>query len=608
MKTGAERRLGGWRLALALLLLGWGTLGMASTPQLVRTTPAPGVQDAPPDLSEIVLVFDQPMNTTSLTVLAVAGRVTPPLIAKSQASAYWRDPYTCVLPVQPLTPNTDYALQLNSAERSGFQNADHVPLPPTVLAFRTGSARAAVPLAGSPPAGPIPGSASLVGTWLTRTPEIEIRAVLNSDGTFTRQMRAAEGNHFSQGRYQVSGDTLMVYPDQDEPVRFRYRLVDANTLEVVGEDGAGVQMIRQGGTAAPPPSTAPLPTATGTTPPAATLNRRPTVVLQRQWERNERAFSLLVPQGWQMDGGIFNVNPLQRNGPGNSLAPKGDLTVRRDAAGSVMCRWLPNWNYADFSVDPPPAAGLFPVGSQYQGMQVKPMPTAEGFLQELFASLHPGATEVRVVAREAFPEIQQAYQQSFQSVNQTLAGLGKRPAQFDVLGLTVDYAENGVRYREGLFTTLVDMRSGAFMWYNDLTYIARAPAAEAEVWRPVLETIRGSVRFNPEWLRAVRQALGERAQMALETQSYINKVAREIQENRSRTQAAINHENYLFISGQEEYVNPYTQEVERDTSYYKHRWVNPNGDYIYTDEDGYNPNQERALNQVEWKQTAIRAR
>jgi hypothetical protein len=451
-----------------------------------------------------------------------------------------------------------------------------------------------------------------------RTPELEILAVLNSDGTFTRQLRTAEGSDFSQGRYQVSGDTLMVYPDQDEPVRFRYRLVDANTLEVVDENGEGVQMIRQGGTGAIPPvlpvsSVPPSPAGQGperraALPTAAGSGRRPTVVFQRQWERNERAFSLLAPQGWQMDGGIFNVNPLQMNGPGNSQAPKGDLTVRRDTAGSVMCRWLPNWNYADFSVDPPPAAGLFPVGSQYQGMLVKPMPTAEGFLQELLTTLHPDATDIQFVARDDFPEIQQAYQQSFQSVNQMLAGLGKRPAQFEVLGLTVDYTEKGMRYREGLFTVLVDMRSGAFLWYNDLTYVARAPVAEAEVWRPVLETIRSSVRFNPDWLRAVRQAMGERAQAALETQRYINKVAQEIQENRTRTQAAINHENYLFLSGQDEFVNPYTREVERDTSYYKHRWVNPNGDYIYTDEDAFNPNQERTLNQVEWKTTPIRPR
>lgn len=582
----------------------------ASTPRLAQVTPANGAQEVPTDVGQLVLTFDQAMQTTSLSILAVAGYTTPPLLTKAQASDYWRDPFTCVLPVQALTPNTNYALQLNSAERSGFQTADHTPLPPTVLMFRTGAG----PRSGS---APVNNSPTLVGTWLVRTPEIEILAVLNGDGTFTRQMRTAQGVETSKGRYTATPDTLTIYPEQDEPIQFRYRLVDANTLEVTDATGEGVQMVRQDGAVAGG-QTSTLPASGAVATPAALLpptpgttagtTRRPTVVFQRQWERNERAFSLLTPQGWQMEGGVFNVNPLQANGPGNSLAPKCDLTVKKDVAGSVMSRWLPSWNYADFSVEPTPSADLFPVGSQYQGMQVKPMPTAEGFLQELFGVLHPGATDIRLLARDDFPEILQAYQHSFQQTNQMLANLGKRPAQFDVLGLTVEYSDNGVRYREGLFTAIVDMRSGAFMWYNDHTYSARAPAAEAEQWQPVLETIRTSMRLNPDWVKAVTQAMGERAQMALETQRYINKVSQEIYENRARTNAKINYENYLLISGQDEYVNPYTQEVERDTSSYKRRWVNANGDYLYTDEDAFNPNQERALNQVEWKLTPVRPR
>jgi hypothetical protein len=48
-------------------------------------------------------------------------------------------------------------------------------------------------------------------------------------------------------------------------------------------------------------------------------------------------------------GGTFHVDALQANGPGNFVDTKCDLTIKKDAGGTVMIRWLPSWNYADFS-------------------------------------------------------------------------------------------------------------------------------------------------------------------------------------------------------------------------------------------------------------------
>ena len=114
--------------------------------------------------------------------------------------------------------------------------------------------------------------------------------------------------------------------------------------------------------------------------------------------------------------------------------------------------------------------------------------------------------------------------------------------------------------------------------------------------------------MNPQWAAAVSRAMGERAKSALETQRYINKVANEIVENRRRTNAEIRHEQYLFITGQEEYTNPFTGQHERDTSYYQYRWVNNQGDYLYTDENGFDPNKYEEYNTREWKRTLIMKR
>jgi len=333
------------------------------------------------------------------------------------------------------------------------------------------------------------------------------------------------------------------------------------------------------------------------------------LVFEKRWEPREKAFSVMVPRGWKTEGGTFHINPLETNGPGNSIDTKCDFTVKRDDAGTVYIRWLPTWNYADLS-SPQFAmtAGFFPPGSHYQGMPVRPLPGVFAFLQETFPRLHPRATGVKVVEKHDMPELAAVYRRLNKPVNDMMAPLGLPPMGFSAGGIVLEYQEGGVRYREALLAALVDNRGGAASWSNQHTLALRAPSAEAERWKPVLDIVRRSLRFNPQWVAAYARAQGERAQMARETMEYIQRIDQEILENRRKTHADIRHENYLFLTGQEEYVNPYTREVERDTSEFKHRWTNFNGDRIYSEDRDFDPNKVRELNNVEWKKTPVRER
>lgn len=66
-------------------------------------------------------------------------------------------------------------------------------------------------------------------------------------------------------------------------------------------------------------------------PPAAFSKNIKTLMMQRTWEPKEQAFSFLLPKNWTTEGGVFNVNPLQMNGPGNTVTPKCDLSVKVEA-------------------------------------------------------------------------------------------------------------------------------------------------------------------------------------------------------------------------------------------------------------------------------------
>jgi hypothetical protein len=332
------------------------------------------------------------------------------------------------------------------------------------------------------------------------------------------------------------------------------------------------------------------------------------IVFRRQIEPREQAFSYLAPRDWIAEGGVFHVNPLTMNGPANSIFPKIDLTVKRDPEGTVYFRWLPVWIFADLRASPAGQMGLFPTGSSYQGMRVQPLPGWPEFLRELFNTLHSDAQNVEVAETRDLPSLAEIFRRRDPQVDSALRSLGLPARTFSAGGLVIEYDERGTRYREALITVLIDNRGAALAWNNEYTHAMRAPAADAEVWRPIFNIMRQSVQLDAAWLNRVLEASTERTRIARETQEHVQRVGREIAANRERTHAEIRHESYLFLTGQEEYVNPFTQQIETDTNEYPFRWRTETGDLIYTEDRNFDPNRVGELNNVEWKQSPTRPR
>lgn len=339
--------------------------------------------------------------------------------------------------------------------------------------------------------------------------------------------------------------------------------------------------------------------------------KRPlTLMLRREWEPRQRAFSFLVPDGWLVEGGMFSIDPTQAGGAGNSVDTKCDLAVKRDRAGSVMVRWLPSYNYADFSGSPEFAmtASLFPYGRNYNGMQVRPLPAVEAFLLEGLRGLRPQATGIQVAQRVDLPELVQICDYLARGVNQQVAMLGKPPMKFTAGALVVDYTEGGTPYREAISTALTDWRATAAIWNNQFSFMMRAPREEADRWKPVLDIVRQSIQINQEWLARYVEASGERGATVAETLRYLARLDQEIFERRSKTRSDIQHENYLLLTGQEEFVNPFTKEIERDTSDYKNRWTTASGHRFYAESELFDPNRDPEFSKLEWKRTPVRPR
>ena len=335
---------------------------------------------------------------------------------------------------------------------------------------------------------------------------------------------------------------------------------------------------------------------------AGTCNAQ--VYFRRVAEPREKAFTILVPAGWSTEGGIVRVNPLSANGAGNAIGAKVDFAVKRDAAGSVMLRALPEMMYADLRRTPVGQTGMFPVGSKYNGMTVLPAMDAATFLAQVaFKYAHPRATGARVVDRRQNPRLAQAYAQRLRA-----SGV---PFQFhyDVAVITVEYQEGGTAYTEKLFTAIENMGQAAGgLWSNKDTLLVRAPAGEFEKWARTLSIVRASVEMNAQWVAGEIRGQAQRNKIALDTQRDIARIDQEIVAHRQRTNAEINNDMFLTLNSQEEYVNPHAKQVETGSNQWKYRWVTSSGDVVYSDESSYDPNHDPKLNRSGFARTPVRQR
>jgi hypothetical protein len=328
-----------------------------------------------------------------------------------------------------------------------------------------------------------------------------------------------------------------------------------------------------------------------------------TLVFQRVTEPNEKAFTVLVPQGFTTEGGVFHVNPVEAGGPGNATGPKCEFKIKRDAAGTVQLHYLPDVNYAWG----PNVRAMFPRGANYQGMTVVPLMSAADFLDEAFRQGRADATDVRVVSCTQLTDIIEACNKVAAPLNRQFAAMGLAPVRFDAAKLVVDYTQDGVDFREEVATILVDMTASATQWNNTRTYALRAPRAQFDAWRRILAISHNSVKVESKWLARALKAQDERSRKVVETMQQIARVDAEIAAHRAKTHADIQHENYLMLTGQEEYINPYTGEVERDTNEYKHRWTDLHGNVVLTDDEDLDPNQ-LTHNKDDYRRTKVRPR
>ena len=121
----------------------WSTAGpatLATTPHVVKADPDNGATNVDPNLKELRVTFDQPMDTGGYSFVG-GGDQFP----GTNAPPHWVDQTTCVLPIA-LKPGHPYWLSINSDTFQNFRNAQGEPATPYPISFTTANA----PTPGNP--------------------------------------------------------------------------------------------------------------------------------------------------------------------------------------------------------------------------------------------------------------------------------------------------------------------------------------------------------------------------------------------------------------------------------------------------------------------------
>ena len=154
-------------------------------------------------------------------------------------------------------------------------------------------------------------------------------------------------------------------------------------------------------------------------------------------------------------------------------------------------------------------------------------------------------------------------------------------------------------------TGIVNSRA-AMTWNNTRTLEFRAPANEFDRWRPVLDVMRYSVRFNLPWVLKETNNQRQQADFIMKVFKESNRIDQEMLAKSQVNQEEIMNDNFLVLTGQEEYVNPHTGETEVDTDAYRYRWKTDGGDVYYTNQEDVDPN--TFLQRTDYQRSPVRKR
>ncbi len=332
------------------------------------------------------------------------------------------------------------------------------------------------------------------------------------------------------------------------------------------------------------------------------------IVDSQGFERPIPSASILIPVDWQSQGATtWNIKD-KCNGIVTRFAVSGP-------DGRAFERFpVYNWVWAD---NPQSLRSAAAQEAQFgmKSCDVSPPLGAQDYLRRNLPRLRPNA---QLVGFEQTPKLMQDLQQQAQQIESAARQYNLRQqVKYDAIKARVKYDFEGKPMEEWIVAATVT--TGTFgplgQWsYNCGAYAAgqRAPAGQLDASAKLFELIASTFRVNPEWQARItkhamaiqqtdQKGIRDRAAIQAKSAEDTRRIQQETYENRQRSQDTINSDFSQVIRGVESYRNPSTGETLELDANYGHAWVNNHGEYLLSDQAGFDPNSVRG-NTANWTQ------
>lgn len=301
---------------------------------------------------------------------------------------------------------------------------------------------------------------------------------------------------------------------------------------------------------------------------------------------NIAAVQVMVPHGWPMNGRVIWL-------PEYSIASNLEL-VLRDPKSGMSIQWLPTQSFSFMPNAPVPMRP----GTNYMGrVWMQPIGDPAQFVQSFYAKTLPHLRDAKFVAGEDFPNQAKFYMARMNAQGKKHVRTVRMRYEFS--------ARDGQPWEEDVFLTLAFTSTPELvLWDVFGAYSVRGPKGSLDQMGSVTRAVLNSTQFTPEWLAArnvvqhlftqgLKQMMKDQVimgQKLAEYREHISKMRQEIYEDRVKSMDARNEAFREVLSGVENYKDPFQHQPVYLPAGYKEYWANPKGEYILSEQTGYNPN------------------
>lgn len=314
---------------------------------------------------------------------------------------------------------------------------------------------------------------------------------------------------------------------------------------------------------------------------------------------NLPAFAFLLPEGWQVRGGVAWD-------PNTSLLATLRLQLI-DPASAAQIEWLPTAHFV-FMHNPP---GYIAPGGNWMGQTfLPPIGDPAQFVQHYWAASGalPHLRGLMPVAGEERPAVAQQY------------AAGQPGWQARAFRLRYAFTANNRPWEEDVYLVLnfAPLSGSPVITWNVQGAIAcRAPAGDLDRRAALFRAVCANASFTPQWLASytvcrqlfqqrMLQWVNDNARFAQQLSAYnahVHQLSQQIHDDRMRSWDAIAQSQREYLGGVETRNDPYDGQGVYVPAGYASYWQNANGEIVMFEQPGIDPNQGGT---TEWRDMSRR--